>query len=94
MTPYFLKTVNNQAGVDVSAFDGIRAALNGDRLAFLSSLFDSFYNADVLRGALRWLRVASKNTIDMGPFSTLGLHLRASSLPGESTADTTKVRVE
>jgi non-heme chloroperoxidase len=50
VTPYLLKGTDNPAGVDVGVFDGIRAALNGDRLAFLSSFLHNFYNADVLRG--------------------------------------------
>jgi non-heme chloroperoxidase len=51
VTPYLLKAADNPAGVDLGVFDGIRAALDGDRVAFLSSFFQSFYNADVLRGA-------------------------------------------
>jgi pimeloyl-ACP methyl ester carboxylesterase len=50
VTPYLLKAADNPAGVDLGVFDGIRAALNGDRLAFLSTFFQNFYNADVLRG--------------------------------------------
>jgi non-heme chloroperoxidase len=50
VTPYLLKAADNQAGVDLAVFDGIRAALNGDRLAFLSSFFQNFYNADLLGG--------------------------------------------
>ena len=50
VTPYLLKASDNPAGVDLGVFDGIRAALNGDRLAFVSSFFQNFYNADVLRG--------------------------------------------
>jgi pimeloyl-ACP methyl ester carboxylesterase len=50
VTPYLLKAADNAAGVDVGVFDGIRAALTGDRVAFLSSFFQNFYNADVLRG--------------------------------------------
>jgi pimeloyl-ACP methyl ester carboxylesterase len=51
VTPCLLKTTNNPEGVDLSVFDGIRVALNGDRLAFLSGFLQNFYNADVLRGA-------------------------------------------
>jgi non-heme chloroperoxidase len=50
VTPYLLKAPDNPAGVDLGVFDGIRAAVNGDRLAFLSSFFQDFYNAAVLRG--------------------------------------------
>jgi pimeloyl-ACP methyl ester carboxylesterase len=50
VTPYLLKAADNPAGVDLGVFDGIRAALNGDRVAFLSGFIQNFYNADVLRG--------------------------------------------
>jgi non-heme chloroperoxidase len=50
VTPYLLKAADNRAAVDLGVFDGIRAGLNADRLAFLSSFFQNFYNADVLRG--------------------------------------------
>jgi non-heme chloroperoxidase len=51
VTPYLLKAADNPAGVDLGVFDGIRAALNGDRVAFLSGFLQNFYNADALRGA-------------------------------------------
>jgi len=50
VTPYLLKAADNQVGVDLGVFDGIRAALEGDRPAFLSAFLQNFYNADVLRG--------------------------------------------
>ena len=50
VTPYLLKAADNPAGVDLGVFDGIRAALDGDRPAFLSGFLQNFYNADVLRG--------------------------------------------
>jgi hypothetical protein len=50
VTPYLLKAADNPAGVDLGVFDGIRAALNADRVAFLSGFIQNFYNADVLRG--------------------------------------------
>ena len=50
VTPYLLKAADNPAGVDLGVFDGIRAALNGDRPAFLSAFFQNFYNADLLLG--------------------------------------------
>jgi pimeloyl-ACP methyl ester carboxylesterase len=50
VTPYLLKAADNPAGVDLGIFDGIRAALDGDRPAFLSGFLQNFYNADVLRG--------------------------------------------
>jgi len=51
VTPYLLKAADNPAGVDLGVFDGVRAALNGDRVAFLSGFLQNFYNADALRGA-------------------------------------------
>jgi len=50
VTPYLLKAADNADAVDVSVFDGIRAALTADRVAFLASFFQNFYNADALRG--------------------------------------------
>jgi non-heme chloroperoxidase len=50
VTPYLLKAADNPSGVDLGVFDGIRAALDGDRPAFLSGFLQNFYNADVLRG--------------------------------------------
>jgi pimeloyl-ACP methyl ester carboxylesterase len=48
--PFLLKTPDNPAGVDGSVFDGIKAAIAQDRLAFLTSFFANFYNLDVLLG--------------------------------------------
>ena len=48
--PFLLKTKDNPEGVDVSAFDGIRAGLAKDRLFFLSKFLADFYNADTLKG--------------------------------------------
>jgi non-heme chloroperoxidase len=48
--PFLLKAKDNPEGVDVSAFDGIRAGLAKDRLAFLSAFLADFYNTDVLKG--------------------------------------------
>jgi pimeloyl-ACP methyl ester carboxylesterase len=50
VTPYLLRAADNPAGVDLGVFDGIRAAVNGDRVAFLSGFLQNFYNADALRG--------------------------------------------
>jgi len=50
VTPYLLKAADNTDAVDVGVFDGIRAALTADRVAFLASFFENFYNADALRG--------------------------------------------
>jgi pimeloyl-ACP methyl ester carboxylesterase len=48
--PFLLKTPDNQAGVDAGVFNGIKAAIAKDRLAFLTSFFSNFYNVDVLGG--------------------------------------------
>ena len=36
--------------MDISVFDGIRAAITADRPAFLSQFFANFFNVDVLGG--------------------------------------------
>jgi non-heme chloroperoxidase len=48
--PFLLKTPDNPGGVDGSVFDGIKAGVAADRLAFLTAFFANFYNVDVLRG--------------------------------------------
>ena len=48
--PFLLKTPDNPGGMDSSAFDGIKAGLAADRLAFLTTFFANFYNVDVLGG--------------------------------------------
>ena len=45
-----MKTPDNPAGVDISLFKGIEAAIVADRLAFLAKFLADFYNVDVLRG--------------------------------------------
>ena len=50
--PFLLKTSDNPAGVDSSVFDGIKAGIAKDRLAFLTSFFANFYNFDILGGKL------------------------------------------
>lgn len=50
--PFLLKTPDNPAGVHASVFDGIKAGIAKDRLAFLTSFFANFYNVDVLGGKL------------------------------------------
>jgi len=49
--PFLLRTLENLEGVDISVFDGIRAGIAKDRLAFLSGFFSNFYNFDVLGGS-------------------------------------------
>lgn len=48
--PFLLKTPDNPGGVDGVVFDGIKAGIVADRLAFLTAFFTNFYNFDVLRG--------------------------------------------
>jgi pimeloyl-ACP methyl ester carboxylesterase len=48
--PFLLKTADNPAGVDISVFKGIEAAISADRPAFLAKFLADFYNVDVLGG--------------------------------------------
>ena len=48
--PFLLKTPDNPVGVDGGLFEGIKAAIAQDRLAFLTAFFANFYNLDVLLG--------------------------------------------
>lgn len=48
--PFLLKTADNPNGVDGNVFDGIKAGIAADRLAFLTAFFANFYNIDVLAG--------------------------------------------
>jgi non-heme chloroperoxidase len=48
--PFLLKTPDNPSGVDGKVFDGIKASIVADRLAFLTTFFSDFYNVDVLGG--------------------------------------------
>ncbi len=48
--PFLLKTPDNPYGVDGTVFDGIKAGIASDRLAFLTAFFANFYNVDVFGG--------------------------------------------
>jgi non-heme chloroperoxidase len=48
--PFLLKTPDNPTGVDGVLFEGIKAAIAQDRLAFLTAFFANFYNLDILLG--------------------------------------------
>src|SRR5437016_4888358 len=48
--PFLLKTPDNPAGVDGDVFEGIKASITQDRLAFLTAFFTNFYNLDLLLG--------------------------------------------
>jgi non-heme chloroperoxidase len=48
--PFLLKTDDNPEGVDASVFEGIKAAIVGDRYAYFKDFLDNFYNVDKLGG--------------------------------------------
>jgi non-heme chloroperoxidase len=48
--PFLRKTDDNPQGVDVSVFEGIKAAIVADRYAYFAEFFANFYNTDVLGG--------------------------------------------
>jgi pimeloyl-ACP methyl ester carboxylesterase len=48
--PFLLKMPDNPGGVDGSVFDGIKTSIVADRLAFLTTFFNNFYNVDVYGG--------------------------------------------
>jgi pimeloyl-ACP methyl ester carboxylesterase len=50
--PFLLKTPDNQSGVDIGLFDGIKQAIAADRPAFLAQFLNNFYNLDALGGKL------------------------------------------
>ncbi len=47
--PFLLKTSDNPGGIDPSVFEGIKAGIKADRLAFLTQFLTNFYNYDVLK---------------------------------------------
>jgi len=52
IVPLVLKTADNPAGVDAKVFEGIAAAVDADRPAFLTAFLKDFYNLDLLGGKL------------------------------------------
>ena len=50
VTPFLLKTSDNQEGIDESVFTEIQKAIFEDRPAFLSTFLDKFYSTDSLNG--------------------------------------------
>lgn len=50
--PFLLKTPDNQTGVEMGVFDGIRKAIAADRPGFLAQFLQNFYNVDRLGGKL------------------------------------------
>ncbi len=59
--PYLVKAADNPEGVDPSVFNGIRAAIQADRPAFLLDFLRNFYNYDVTGGKLVSERVLEDN---------------------------------
>jgi len=51
LPPFLLKTDDNPEGVDGEVFDRIKAAIAGDRFAYLETFLIDAYNADVLGGS-------------------------------------------
>ena len=51
LPPFLLKTDDNPEGLDGEVFDGIKAAILGDRFAYLETFLIDSYNADVLGGS-------------------------------------------
>lgn len=51
LPPFLLKTDDNPEGVDGEVFDRIKAAIVGDRFAYLETFLTDSYNADVLGGS-------------------------------------------
>lgn len=51
LPPFLLKTDDNPEGVDGEVFDGIKAAIVGDRFAYLENFLNDSYNADVFGGS-------------------------------------------
>ena len=49
--PFLPKTDDHPNGVDHTVFDGIMAAIRQDRLAYLSTFYESFYNLDEFLGS-------------------------------------------
>jgi non-heme chloroperoxidase len=50
--PFLLKTPDNQSGVEIGVFNGIKQAIAADRPAFLAQFLSNFYNVDKLGGKL------------------------------------------
>jgi non-heme chloroperoxidase len=50
--PYLVKAPDNQTGVEMGVFDGIKKAIAADRPAFMTQFLNNFYNVDQLGGKL------------------------------------------
>lgn len=51
ITPYLAQSDDNPDGAGQEMIDGLVAAIRQDRFAFLRGFFETFYNADELRGS-------------------------------------------
>ncbi|MGO9956518.1 MAG: alpha/beta fold hydrolase [Solirubrobacteraceae bacterium] len=70
--PFLLKTPDNPEGVDQSVFDGIRASIAEDRLAYQTSFLRDFYNLDVQLGKRISEEVVRDNWITAAGASPIG----------------------
>ena len=70
--PYLVKTDDNPEGVDRSTFEGIKAAIEADRPAFLMEFLRNFYNYDVTGGKLVSDRVLEDNWNVAAQASSIG----------------------
>jgi non-heme chloroperoxidase len=52
VTPFLLKTPDNQSGVEIGVFNGIKQGIAADRPAFMTQFLSNFYNVDKLGGKL------------------------------------------
>src|SRR5256712_4888814 len=59
--PYLVKAADNPEGVDAKVFEGIKAAIQADRPAFLMEFLRNFYNYRVTGGKLVSDRVLEDN---------------------------------
>jgi non-heme chloroperoxidase len=59
--PYLVKTAENPEGVEVSVFEGLKAAIKADRPALLLDFLHNFYNYGVTAGKLVSERVVDAN---------------------------------
>jgi non-heme chloroperoxidase len=59
--PYLVKAGDNPEGVDATVFEGIKAAIQKDRPAFLLEFLHNFYNYDVTGGKLVSERAVEDN---------------------------------
>lgn len=50
VTPFLLKGPDNPGGLEGNVFEGIRQALRGDRVGFLTSFLSNFYNLHAFGG--------------------------------------------